>query len=192
MMEACARQRLVPPANDARSMANSLQLRSLSACIGALITLDAAGGDGQERVPQSQPPRHYVTNCDDQGPGSLRDVLATAASGDSVDLTQLACSTIALTSGQLLTNVRDITLEGSVRVSAGGKSRVLAHLGDGMLSIKGLTIEDGSLVKEHIAAGGCVYTRGSVSAIDINIQNCTVSPAISGGQYALGGGIFAY
>jgi hypothetical protein len=34
-----------------------------------------------------------VTTCNDGGPGSLRDAYFNAVDGDTIDLTQLACST---------------------------------------------------------------------------------------------------
>src|SRR5512144_262636 len=37
-----------------------------------------------------------VMNCNDSGPGSLRDAITAAASGATIDLSQLACSTITL------------------------------------------------------------------------------------------------
>ena len=39
-----------------------------------------------------------VSNCNDAGPGSLRAAAEAALSGDVIDLTALACSTITLTS----------------------------------------------------------------------------------------------
>src|SRR6185312_8402776 len=43
-----------------------------------------------------------VSNCDDDGPGSLRDAIDGADSGDTIDLTPLACSTITLSSGGIM------------------------------------------------------------------------------------------
>ncbi len=64
-----------------------------------------------------------VTSCtDDPGdPGSLRNVLASAAEGDTVDLSALTCSTITLVNGALDTSVLgehhlyDVTLQGPGR-----------------------------------------------------------------------------
>ena len=41
-----------------------------------------------------------VTNCNDSGPGSLRNAVARAHSGDKVDLRRLSC-TIVLTRGAI-------------------------------------------------------------------------------------------
>jgi len=37
-----------------------------------------------------------VTNCNDSGTGSLRDAIASAASGDTIDLDGLTCAAITL------------------------------------------------------------------------------------------------
>ena len=41
-----------------------------------------------------------VANCNDTGSGSLRDTVANAPSGDTVDLRSLACDRIFLASGR--------------------------------------------------------------------------------------------
>ena len=43
-----------------------------------------------------------VTNCNDAGNGSLRATLALAHSGDSINLSALACGTISLSTGELV------------------------------------------------------------------------------------------
>lgn len=168
-----------------------MNVRALSTSIGAILASSTAGANGLESIPYSQPPIHFVTNCDDHGPGSLRDVLASAASGDSIDLGQLTCGTITLTTGQLQTTLRDITLGGETTISAGGSGRVLSHLGDGTLSVFGLVFADGHVAEDHVAAGGCIESRGNIFAIGVTVRNCSVSstPAFPG--YAVGGGIFA-
>src|SRR3982751_1795595 len=42
-----------------------------------------------------------IENCNDSGPGSLRDAMATATLNTEFDLDQLACATITLTTGAL-------------------------------------------------------------------------------------------
>src|SRR5690606_7928345 len=50
-------------------------------------------------VPAGSP---VVSNCNDSGAGSLRKAVAAAAEGDTIDLTQLSCSFITLTSGEIV------------------------------------------------------------------------------------------
>ena len=163
------------------------RMRVLSAGIGALLAIDhaAAGGPGR-----GLPPRHFVTSCDDAGPGTLREVLAAASSGDSIDLYGLTCAKITLTTGELRTHLDDIDIGGFVEVSAGGGSRVLMHLGKGTLSILDLTISDGRHSEDWITAGGCIYSRGNIRAIEATIRNCTASSRPGPGGMVMGGGLF--
>ncbi len=60
----------------------------------------------------SAPPHTLVVgNCEDSGAGSLRDAVDHAADGDTIDLTQLACSSISLTTGAILVGVEGLTLQ---------------------------------------------------------------------------------
>ena len=53
-----------------------------------------------------------VTNCADSGTGSLRASIAAAASGETIDLSSLACSTITLTSGAIAIAQNGLTIVG--------------------------------------------------------------------------------
>lgn len=128
-----------------------------------------------------------VDSCADDGSaGTLRNVVAVAASGDTVDLRQLACSTITLTQGEIAIAQDDLTLSGpgaaNLRISGGGASGVLAHRGTGTLTIDGLALADG----RSSGAGGCVYSAGSVSAHAISVTGCTTDPQL----YQSGGGLY--
>ena len=59
-----------------------------------------------------------VTSCaDDNGPGTLRTVLAGAADGDTVDLSQLACGTITLALGAVTTTVDNVRSRARAKIS---------------------------------------------------------------------------
>src|SRR5262249_31586912 len=94
-----------------------------------------------------------VSNCDDAGPGSLRQALLDAVDGDSIDLTGLACSTITLTTGMLDTTAA-VTIQGpgeaALTIDGGGTSRVL-HSSGTSLSIYDVTLANGYSVD----FGGC-------------------------------------
>lgn len=49
--------------------------------------------------------------ANDPSPGSLRDTFAQAVSGDSIDLAQVACSLITLTSGAIEVPQGDLTIK---------------------------------------------------------------------------------
>jgi hypothetical protein len=131
-----------------------------------------------------------VTNCDDSGAGSLRDALAM--NPDVVDMTQLTCSAITLTSGELSTQADNLFVLGrGMTISANGGSRVLAHHGRGDLRISGVRFTDGAVISTNPALGGCVYSEGTVYLTDVGVENCYVSSAPGDTSSAAGGGVFA-
>jgi hypothetical protein len=76
-----------------------------------------------------------VQNCNDSGSGSLREAYASSLDGDNVDLTQLACSTITLTSGPI-TSAPDagfVILQGppdhTLTLNGNHADRVIVHHG---------------------------------------------------------------
>src|SRR5690606_33125818 len=58
---------------------------------------------------------HVVAHCDDDGPASLRQAVLDAASGDTIDMGSLDCSTISLTTGAIVTAANDLALIGPGR-----------------------------------------------------------------------------
>src|SRR5688500_9156154 len=56
-----------------------------------------------------------VGNCNDSGAGSLRSTIAAALSGDTIDLSRLACSRITLTSGTITIPQGSLELVGRSR-----------------------------------------------------------------------------
>ncbi len=134
-----------------------------------------------------------VRNCNDHGSGSLRDAVASASSGDTLDLGNLRCSVITLTSGAIAVEVDDLTIKGSRRhpvvVDGNNADRVFDHRGTGTLSLS-----DMALVRGHATAssgfvyGGCIVSAGSVALDHAAIAGCDVS---SPSESAYGGGLFA-
>jgi parallel beta helix pectate lyase-like protein len=123
-----------------------------------------------------------VTSCDDSGSGSLRNAVDSAVSGDTVDLTQLGCSTITLTSGDIAIAQDDLSIEGpgaaALTVSGNDVYSVFRHSGSGTLAVRGLTIAHG---RKYLPAsanidtrGGCIYSKGSVDAENVLIEHCYV------------------
>jgi hypothetical protein len=149
--------------------------------------------------PPASPNVLTVTNCDDDGPGSLRVVAEGAADGDTIDLTQLACSRISLTTGTITLGQRDLVIRGPGRNRmmidaydgpAGSLGNVFAHLGGGWFSLEGVTVAGGWKyeVGQHVR-GGCIYSNENVQLRDVTVTHCDV---LSAGDYAaLGGGVFA-
>src|SRR6516162_10388197 len=89
-----------------------------------------------------------VLNNADSGPGSLRDTIASAASGDTIAFSQaLAGGTITLTSGQL-DIAKNLEIHGlgaqKLTISGNFASRVFDVSGGVTVTIDGLTVADGA------------------------------------------------
>ena len=182
--------------------------RPRTTVLAAAITLAAtahdvarAGAHGVDIAPAQAPQNQlFVTNCDDSGPGSLRDTIAGAASGDMIDLSNLTCSTITLTSGAIEIPQDDLYLkysgEGGTPPTIDGNfhDRVFHHTGTGTLKIVGLTITDGKYDNTYraqplYASGGCIGSAGSVYLGNSTVSHCTTRD--TRGEDAGGGGIYA-
>jgi hypothetical protein len=123
-----------------------------------------------------------VTNTDDSGPGSMRQALAIANDGDTIDATGIS-GAIALTSGELLVD-KSVTLNGAgadvLAVDGNMISRVFRIPSSGeTVTISGFTIRNG-----HAGTtGGGVDNENDAT---LTINSCTVS----GNSAGLGGGTF--
>ena len=126
-----------------------------------------------------------VTNNNDSGPGSLRDAVATASSGDTIAFGSIA-SPITLTTGQI-TISQDLTIKGpgagTLTVSAGKASRVFAVTA-GVVTISGLTISDGF----DLAAGGGIFNDGTLTLTDATVSGNSANICCGGGIYNNTGG----
>ena len=139
-----------------------------------------------------------VQNCDDDGAGSLRDIIDNVAvTGDTLDLSQLTCSTITLTSGAIFIAQDDLTLTGSDAsnmVIDGGGAYSLRHTGSGTFEVNNISIIDGAKYLDASytidARGGCIYSTGSVSLNNSYLKYCHA--ATENTSYAgIGGAVFA-
>jgi hypothetical protein len=152
------------------------------------------------RQSQSQPDQlgrrcrtTIVRNCRDSGAGSLRDAVAGATSGDTIDLGQLRCAEITLTSGAINVAVDDLVIEGSrhhaIRIDGNRADRVFDHTGVGTLSLSELTVRRGAATAPAgFVYGGCIRSAGSVTLDHAAVVECDVS---SPTESAYGGGLFA-
>ncbi len=136
-----------------------------------------------------------VTNCLDSGSGSLRDTIVapTTMSGDTVDLSQLQCSAITLTSGEIPVAQHDLSITGPgaafLAIDGGEIHRVFRHTGTGTLSISDLTITHGKYAASSGAAtGGCLRSAGNIVLTDSTVSYCLARATSSASAY--GGGIF--
>jgi hypothetical protein len=186
----------------------SEQVRTLRlpACI--LVALLAGCGEVNSALAASL----TITSCADDGSdGTLRTVVSEAASGDTLDLTQLTCGTITLLTGQIEVHVDNLTINGpgqeTLTIDGNYNGRVLLDDGKGTLTLNGLTIAHGladsaanNPSRLRGAYGGCILSDsysayygdtqyGSVTLTDATVTGCE---AIShSNKQAMGGGIHA-
>ena len=111
-----------------------------------------------------------VTNTNDSGSGSLRDALAIANDGDTIDATGVS-GTILLTSGELQIN-HNVTINGpgagSLTVNGNATSRVFENFTSNV-TISGFTITDGLAGDEN--GGGGILNHGGLILSDNSIVN---------------------
>jgi hypothetical protein len=117
-----------------------------------------------------------VTNTNDSGPGSLRDALAIANDGDTIDATGVS-GTILLTSGELQINHK-VTINGSgagkLAVNGNATFTVFDN-GASNVTISGFTITNGN--------GGISNPSGALTLSDSNVVN-NVGGGIQNGNFA--------
>jgi hypothetical protein len=166
-----------PPAQALRVLPGSRQTVAADARYGA-------GKNGPDTV---------IANCNDSGEGSLRNAYFGAGDGDVLDLTQLSCSRITLTTGALTDGATNVSLLGPgstlLTIDGGYANRVFVHNGSGQLRLQGLTITNGSYSGEY--GGGCLYSHGDAYLTDVTVTDCVLgatgsSPAYGGALYVRG------
>jgi hypothetical protein len=152
-----------------------------------------------------------VSNTNDSGPGSLRDALASAADGDTIDAASVT-GIITLTNGELLvTNSISINGPGPdlLALNGNGSNRVL-HIGPNtIVNISSLAVTNGSadfaggilneratltisncFIGGNVAAyyGGGIYNDGVAGSATLEINNGTLCGNVAGSACAGGGG----
>ena len=135
-----------------------------------------------------------VTNCNDSGPGSLRDAVLSAASGQTIDLTNTGCSFITLTTGAIGIGQASLTLQGptsnSLEISGDSAYQVLFHTGAGTLTIDHLTLAAGHKYQTgaqlSAARGGCAFSAGTLYVSNSTVKYCEAMDTSS--AYGVKGG----
>lgn len=167
----------------------------------AMLTLLALGTTGQASAATIP-----VTNCRDDGAGSLREAVRIALSGDTINLRNLTCPKITLTSGAIVVPQLELDIQGpgfrKVSVSGNLVSSVFRHTAlHGAFKLSGIRIEDG-VRREPTnpppvsprAEGGCIYSNGDeVTLYDVEVRNCSAlgRGLATNTTIAQGGGIYA-
>ncbi len=147
----------------------------------------------------SGPTPHAVISCSDDGtpvPGTLRGAVASASSGDVIDLSALACSTITLGGPAIEVDQDYLYLKGPIAgashltIDGGHNSTVFNHFGAGTLGFTDLTIANGYNVSSTEPFGGCIYSKANVYLLVSVVSHCIVESS-SASIPALGAGVFA-
>lgn len=140
-----------------------------------------------------------VTSCaDDGGAGTLRSIIASAGEGDTVDLSELTCSTITLTDGAIDISVlgnhhiNDLALVGpgadALTIDGNGGQIFLAgdfYSGLGTLAISDLRIAYGNYTG---GLASCIDSTGNVALTRSTIWACYAS---GGAPLTFGGAVNA-
>jgi hypothetical protein len=125
-----------------------------------------------------------VTNTNDSGPGTLRQAIADANDGDTINASGVSGS-IQLTAGELPVN-KNVTINGpgadKLSVENAQLSRVFEIASDKIVAISALAIKRGEAIM-----GGGIYNAGTLEII-----GCTISgnQAVRLREPGLGGGIY--
>lgn len=152
----------------------------------------ARPGESSGHTHASAAQTRVVSNCDDAGAGSLRDTLAGAGVGDTIDLSGLTCGTIQLQSGALVVDADDIHLLGpgadKLVIDGGATDRVLIDP-HSLLTLTGLSIRNGAdrSTGFNIAGGGCIAAAGELTLVDSVVSGC-----LAAGEGAYGGALYAF
>ena len=163
--------------------ANTLDLRELASRFPQVIV-----------PPAQQRPATAVTNCDDAGPGSLRDTIEAAVDGDTIDLSGLTCSRISLSTGAIIFGANSLAIQGpgenELMIDGALSGGVLYHLGSGTLIVNDLSIGYGFKYRsDNGVMGSCVHTQGNALLSNVRVTTCNT---VSTSNYpALGGAIWA-
>ena len=144
----------------------------------------------------ARPATNEVTTLADNGGGSLRQVIANAASGDFILFG--VTGTIVLTNGELaISNDLNIVGPGSstLAISSYYSSRILRINANTTVAISGLTIQDGESAPgaggNSGQSGGGILNEGVLSVSNCIISgNTTGSGGLNGGAGGNGGAIF--
>lgn len=127
-----------------------------------------------------------VGNCNDAGAGSFRQAVADAPAGSTIDLSQLQCSTITLSTGTVFIDEPDLTLHGPgadlltiTSTGAGTGQRTIAAYASGTLHIDHLTISNQTTA--------CLYSQPDLYLDHAVVTHCNAT----GSTVYNGAGIFA-
>ena len=133
--------------------------------------VDACGNAAPDQVQTIYVYSVIVTNNNDSGPGSLREVVSCAPAGSTITFApSLSGNPIVLTSGEITID-KDLTITGvglfDLMISGNNASRIF-HLQQGKtLTVAYLALKNANTVTN----GGAIYVEGNLRLNNILLQN---------------------
>ena len=132
-----------------------------------------------------------VTNLGDSGPGTLRQIILEASSGDMIDFA--VGGVITLTSGPLgISKSLNIAGPGAANlaVRGDGSNRVFSVTA-GEVNLSGLTITGGRVASDPFGPGGIGRGAGIYNTGSLNLERCVLSNNIVAGISGAGGAVYS-
>ncbi|MEO5627024.1 MAG: choice-of-anchor Q domain-containing protein [Dokdonella sp.] len=171
--------------------------------VAALVALLACASPDMRATsaqvtPSTPAPRapKVVGNCNDAGSGSLRDAVGHAVDGDTIDLAQLSCSVISLSTGAIVIGAQNLTLHGpgadGLLINSAGHpgDGVLYSVAGGTLKVQDLSVAFGSKYSDSgVAHGGCIFSLGNVELDRAHVYACSTHS--TGSNDGAGGAVYA-
>src|SRR5215469_6905132 len=159
--------------------------KQLAACMVAVLGL---GGIVETAAATTR----YVSNCNDAydplHPQAtwLRQQVAAASSGDTIDMTGLTCSTITLTNGSIPVTVDNLSIKGptlrTLTVLSNNATGIFHHTGAGTLTVTHLEMANGyPPTSPQQYEGGCIRSDGNLYLRNDEFSNC-----YGGATYSIG------
>ena len=182
-----------------RSVRRSFPMRPLAAALAVLFVTNPIAHDAHARAPVVA---IAVTDCSES---ALRDAIAGASNGATIDLTALSGCTITLANGEISIGVDDLDVHGpadaSLTLGGNHASRIFHHTGHGLLTLDHLAITNGNDTTPidrgkytvYHGTGGAVHSDGDLVLSNSSLTNSSVCYPVGNNQYneGYGGGVFA-
>lgn len=149
------------------------------------VAATVPGGSGPANFALTNAAALIVTNVNDSGANSLRDVVANSADGGTVQFQVGLTGTITLTTGQI-TIGKNLTIQGPgariLSVSGNNAGRIFNLLAGNTINVSGLTLTGGN-ASAGTVGGGAIENGGAT----LNLSQMTITGNTAGGN--VGGAI---